>query len=176
MNTGQSLLTILSMLLLSIIILRVNKTILFSDTVVSSSKLSLTAISLATSELEEIKSNAFDEYTVKNIANNLSQLSLASNFGPQKDSNNELYSTQFDDVDDYNGFDTTVSVLVDPYNSKLKPERYRIQCSVVYVSSTNPNAVSSSPTWNKKITVTVSDSLMTDTIKESSIFSYWFFR
>ena len=158
------------MLLLSVLVLRVNRTILSSGTVVSSSKLGLTATSLAMSYMDEIKSKAFDEYTVGKAASDSTKFTSANNLGPET---SETYSTKFDDIDDYNGFDTTIAVQVD---TNFKPDTFEICCSVVYVSTSNPNIISGTQTWSKKISVYVTNDLMTDTVKVSNIFSYWAFR
>ena len=81
MNTGQGLLTILSMLLLSSLILRVNSTNMSSGNVVIRSKYSTEALSVAETRLEEItgnsgntgKSKAFDEFTVHTNLSSLNQ-------------------------------------------------------------------------------------------------------
>ncbi len=170
MNTGQSLLTIGAMLLLSILILRVNNTFLSTGTVISQSKLGMIASSIANSKLDEIKTKAFDEYTVSNVADQLSDLE------PPNSLNKETGETypNFDDVDDFNKFARDDTIQVDP---GMKPEIFHDSCSVVYVSSSNPDAAyTASSTWNKKITVFVTHKLMSDTIKMSTIYSYWDFK
>ena len=174
MNTGEILLTIGAMLLLSILVLRVNNTLFNSGTVVTNSKLGLTAISLAQSRLEEIKSKAFDDKTVSATVSSTSSLTPAGSLGHES---GETYPN-FDDIDDYNGFTTTDTVQINPNLPKTgsNVEYFRESCSVVYVQSNSPDVTSSSQTWNKKITVSVTNSMMSDTITSSTVFSYWVFR
>ena len=174
MNTGQSILTIGAMLLLSVLILRVNGSINSSGQYVSTSKIGLTAISLAQSRLEEIKSKAFDEKTVSNVQSSTSNLTSPAKLGPDA---GESYPN-FDDIDDYNGFTWTDTVQVDPNlpKSGSNVEYFNESCSVVYVPSTPPFSTSNTQTWNKMITVSVTHKMMTDTITISTIFSYWVFR
>ncbi len=173
MNTGQSILTIMAMLLLSILVLRVNNTFLSTGTVISDSQLGLIATSIAESRLAEIKSKAFDEYTAKgNIPDNnyVSELSSPRNLMAE---GSESYPN-FDDVDDYNGFAANDTVLV---QAGMKPTIFRDSCAVEYVDSDNPNNVSHGiPTFNKKITVFVTNKMLPETIKISTIYSYWSFH
>ena len=173
MNTGQSILTILAMLLLSILVLRVNNTFLSTGSVLSQSKLGMIAISIANSRLAEIKSKAFDEYTAQgNIPDDNYQTELTQPNHLNKEGS-EAYPN-FDNIDDYNGFthDDTIQV-----QAEMKPEIFHDSCSVVYVTSDNPNQVSSSiPTYNKKVTVFVTHKLLPETIKISSVYSYWNFK
>ncbi len=73
MNTGQQLFSIAALLLLSLTILRVNNTILYSDEVMNNSKFAMMANSIATSLMEkasgvrsEGQSMHFDENTILN--------------------------------------------------------------------------------------------------------------
>ncbi len=163
MNTGQSLMSIGAMMLLSILVLRVNNTFQNTSSVLLDSKLGLLATSIATSQIEEISRLSFDESTVSNAVSSTSSLTPPGSLGPET---GEVYPN-FDDIDDFNGYTKTDSSMTAIFN---------ISCSVQYVSSTSPDVVSSSPTWNKKISIFVSSPSMRDTIKMSTIYSYWFFR
>ena len=163
MNTGQSLLSIGAMMLLSILVLRVNNTFTNTSTVLQDSKLGILATSIATSQIEEISRLAFDECTDSNSTNSLSSLTPPASLGPEP---GETYPN-YNDVDDYNGFTKTDTSMTAVFN---------ISCSVVYVSDTNPDVASSVPTWNKKITITVTSPSLIDTIRASTIYSYWYFR
>jgi MSHA pilin protein MshD len=174
MNTGQSILTIGAMLLLSVLVLRVNSTLFYSGNVVSTSKLGLIAISLAQSRLEEIKSKAFDETSVSSAISSTSSFTTAAKLGPD---GTETYPN-FDDIDDYNGFTKADTIIINPNlpKSGSNLEYFNESCSVVYVTSANPDVVYGTQTWNKRITVYVAHKLSTDTIKVSTVFSYWVFR
>ncbi|MDX1700069.1 MAG: hypothetical protein R3250_05590, partial [Melioribacteraceae bacterium] len=59
---------------------------------------------------------------------------------------------------------------------------FNLKSTVEYVKPNNPDVISSTPTWHKKITVYItSNSLINeegvqDTVVLSSVFSYWHFR
>ena len=76
MNTGQSLLALGAILLLSFISLNFNSTILQNTTVETENKVYLTAFSLGDDLIEEIKQKAFDEKTVDFQAINQNQLTV----------------------------------------------------------------------------------------------------
>ena len=163
MNLGQSLLSIGALILLSILVLRVNNSFANTSTVLQNSKLGILATSVATSQIEEISRLAFDECTDSNSTNSLSSLTPAGSLGPET---GEVYPN-FNDIDDYNGYTKTDTSMTAVFN---------ISCKVEYVTDTNPNVASAVPTWNKKITITVSSPSMIDTIRASTIYSYWYFR
>lgn len=164
MNTGQSLITIAAMMLLSILVLRINNTILNTGRIVQGTRFGLLATSMATSMMEEISSKSFDEYTTNNNATSLSQLTSPSKLGPES---GDVYPN-YDDVDDYNGYSRV--------DSTMPSAIFKISCVVYYVASTTPDVISNTATWNKKITVTVSSVSMPDTVRMATVFSYWYFR
>ena len=163
MNTGQSLFSIGALLLLSISILRVNNSILTTNTIMQDSKLGVLGISLATSLIEEANRKAFDAASAEDAVNNLGDLTLPTSLGPALGETPDL----FNDFDDYNGF-----VKLDTINAI----DYKLNCSVNYVSPSDVNGVSPLATWHKKITVLISSSFMHDTLSFSSVYSYWHFR
>lgn len=162
--------TILSMVLLSVLILRVNNTFLTTGSVLVDSKFVITATSLATSQLQDITGLAFDNYTASGSTTNLSDLTSPGLLGSES---GETSDSLYNDIDDYNGWSKIVPIVME--NNK-PAENFRVACKVVYVSSSNPDVTSSVATWNKKITVTVSNPFMPDTVKVSTIYSYWVFR
>lgn len=164
MNTGQMLITVAALALLSVVILRVNNGYLSTNSIMYESKFGVLAVSLATSMLEEASGKAFDEATVQNPTNDLSDLTSYGSFG--KDSY-EAYPA-FDDFDDYDGYSRI--------DSTLPSARFNIDCSVYYINPTDPNGSTSSKTWHKKLTVKVSSPSMEDTVQMSTVFSYFFYR
>lgn len=164
MNTGQSLFSISALLLLSLTILRVNANILTTDGVMQDSKLGVLAISLATSMMEEASKKAFDAASANDAVVNLSDLTPPGSLGP----GNGETADNFNDFDDYNGYSRHVS--------GLPSAEFDISCLVNYINPNDPNGIASTTTWNKKITVTVTSPSMKDTIRLSSIYSYWHFR
>lgn len=162
MNTGQMLLTLGALILLSSLVLRFNRAVLTSDDVMYNSKFNVLASSLAMSLIEEAKGKAFDEKTTAAGVNNVSQLSAEL-----KAESGEVYP-DFDDFDDFNNF-----VKVD---STLPSAVFYVTSKVHYVSMTNPEVISSLPTWRKAITVTVMSPSMNSPVQLSSIYTYWYYR
>ena len=81
MNTGQSLFSIGALLLLSVSILRVNNSILTTDTIMQDSKLGVLGISIATSLIEEANRKAFDAASVEDAVDNLGDLTPPNSLG-----------------------------------------------------------------------------------------------
>jgi hypothetical protein len=79
----------------------------------------------------------------------------------------EVYP-DFDDIDDFNNLTTTVYIA--------GVDTMRIHSTVAYVSPSNPDLLLTTRTWHKKLTVYVTGSATRDTVRISSIFSYWWFR
>jgi MSHA pilin protein MshD len=166
MNTGQSLFSIGALLILSLTILKMNNFILANDTVMQDSKLGILAVSLATSLIEEASKKAFDANTVSNeviACSLLTNYPLGRGVGEIKDS-----SITFNDFDDYEGYEYH-------YNN-LPSAKYELKCTVYYVSPNNPETKVSYRTWHKKMDVSVTSESMKDTVRMSTIYSYWHFR
>ena len=163
MNSGQMMLTIGAMILLSAIVLRVNNNFLSTNDVMMESKFGVLATSLAQSIIEEASNKAFDAQTEGNAIHDVSLLTSSNGLGPAA---NEHYP-DFNDFDDFNGYTKDIT--------NLPSANFHISCAVCYINAANPDVVSNNRTWNKKITVTVTSPSSTDTVKISSIFSYWYF-
>ena len=164
MNTGQMLMTIGAMILLSTLILRVNSNFAGNTTTVYDSKFAILGTSVGASVIEEAMGKAFDEATVDTSASSLSDLTAHNKLGPET---GEVYPN-FDDFDDYNGY-TKI-------DSTMPSAVFKINCVVSYVNPNTPDANSSTATWTKKISVSVTSISMKDTVKLSSLFSYWIFN
>ncbi len=164
MGTGQTMMTLGALMLMSALILRINGSLLFSDSEMYDSKFGVLAVSLATSIIEEANSKTYDEATSLVSIVNVNDLTSTENLGPEW---GESYP-DFDDFDDFDGFariDSTIPSAI-----------FSMSCDVDYVASNNLDGISNSPTWHKRITVAVTSQSMEDTIRLQSIFSYWFFR
>ena len=151
-------------MLLAVMILRVNNTILTTNSVLLETKFGVLATSLATSIIEEATGKAFDQNTYNNSISQLSDLTSPSGLGP---GNGETYAN-FNDVDDFNGY-TKV-------DSSLPSAVFYLKTNVAYVQPTSPDLPVNTRTWHKRITVTVSTPSSQDTFRISSVVSYWFFR
>jgi hypothetical protein len=165
MNQGQSLLSIGALFLLSITVLRVNNTILQTDSVMQESKFGILATSIATSLIEKASKKSFDANTVENSVSTLSELTTASGLGHNSGENPPDNCNDFDDFDGYTEEITNLPSAV-----------FNVSCEVCYVDPANPDGKLTTQSWNKKMTVTVSSPSSQDTIRLSTIYSYWHFR
>ena len=163
MNTGQSLFSVGALLLLSLCILRVNNSILTTDVIMQDSKLGVLAVSLASSLIEEASKKAFDAATADDAVTYLSELTSPYGLGHGAGETPENYN----DFDDYNGYTKDESINnID----------YKLACTVQYIDEDNPEGYVMTKTWHKKLTLNISSPLMSDTLKFSTIYSYWHFR
>ncbi len=170
MNTGHSMLAVGAMLLLSMTILGVNGKFLNTSSVLYNTKFGVLAVSLGTSIIEEANGKAFDLAVSEDAITDINLLTAPQSLGA---ASGEVYPN-FNDFDDFNGFTKTVT--------NMPSAEFKILCSVKYVSEANPSIVSSVRTWHKRIDVSVTSESMKnanneqDTIKLSSVYSYWYFR
>lgn len=178
MGLGQTLLTIMALMLMGRLILTVNRTVLEVGSTKDVAEYRITATSLGTSMLEYAHDLAFDEATVDTFltTSQVSSLTAPSSFGAETGESSYLL---FDDIDDYHNF-----VRVDTIpNSAIFFTTARID----YISVTPPTSytITTTKTFNKMITVYVTSPYMMDysldvpvqdTLKFQSIFSYWYFR
>ena len=82
--------------------------------------------------------------------------------------------TDTNDFDDYNGLNGMGLVQADTMNTGLI---YYDSTRVCYVALGNLDGTSSTATWNKRLDVWVwSKDDPGDTVKMSTIYSYWWFR
>ena len=134
-----------------------------SDTLVTSQE-GINAVSIANSYVDKVSSAsiAFDQWTIANSVAPTSADSAAelSNLTALHPDAGETYQNQFNDVDDFNGLDTIVTVA-DVGN-------FHVHCDVQYYDPATDN-VTSAKTWFKRFTVTV-----TDTIPGSSMHLFQF--
>ncbi len=177
MGLGQTLLTIMALVLMGRLVLNVNSSTLDAGFTKDMAEYRITATSLGTSLLESANSLAFDEATVDTflLESQISSLTDTSSFGPDS---GEVNNTLFDDVDDYNGY-----VKIDTVqNSAI----FKVQAKVNYLDvSGSTLSVTAAKRFNKLISVYVTSDYLVDysvdpprpdTLVFKSIFSYWYFR
>ncbi|HEY4756507.1 MAG TPA: hypothetical protein VIH28_10655 [Ignavibacteriaceae bacterium] len=170
MNSGHTMLAVGAMLLLSVTILGINGKFLNTSSVLYNTKFGVLAVSLGTSIIEEANGKAFDLAVSEDAITDINLLTAPQSLGA---ASGEVYPN-FNDFDDFNGFTKTVT--------NMPSAEFKILCSVKYVSEANPSIVSSVRTWHKRIDVSVTSESMKnanneqDTIKLSSVYSYWYFR
>ena len=161
MNTGQMMITLAAIVLLSMVILRVTTNFLTTDDVLMESKFGVLGISLATSMMEEATGKAFDEESDSGSILTLADLSA---IGPDA---GEVYPN-FDDFDDYDGL-----VKMD---STMPAAIFKVICKVNYVNKANLDGISIAKTWHKKMQLFITSESSADTIKMETIYSYFFYR
>lgn len=171
MGTGQMMLTLGAVILLSFLILRFNGTTMTAQEMTIDSKMGILAISVANSYIDVAKRLAYDEVVLDTTKPNILLSDLTSTLGPEL---GESYPN-FDDFDDYNLngvviVDTTT--LINPSKS-LKATPFYITSTVYYINTANPDIPSMVKTWNKRMDVKVWTDGLIDTVRMSIISSMW---
>ncbi|MCW8849082.1 MAG: hypothetical protein OQJ81_03810 [Melioribacteraceae bacterium] len=170
MNSGQMLITMSAMVLLSIVILNVNRNSLMNTVAMDESKYQLLAVSLGTAIIEEAFSKPFDERTANNLTADTT-LVLSVNLGPDLSENT---IADFDDFDDFNNYKgSTVG------DTTFQSARMYYRCKVHYVDPDVSLDSVASRTWHKKITVYISSPFIEDSttnVVMTKINSHYFFR
>lgn len=160
----QMLLTIGAVILMGLTVITVNATFSQHGMVLERTEVGVYATSLATSVIQEATGKAFDEATVDSVVATTGDFTHPGNLGPES---GESYPA-FDDFDDYNGMVRTVDMQ--------GTDIFTIMTSVQYVQDSNPSSMSVNRTYHKRIDIAVAGSLSADTVRMSSIYSYWSFR
>ena len=172
MTTGQSLLSIGAIMLLTFLILRFNSIQLTSAEAAYNAKFGIVANSLANSLIEEAKDKLFDAVvfdTTKTIASPSDfSPSASTNFGPEA---GEVYPN-FDDFDDYHNLFVLDSLSLKNPTTGLATA-FEIRSNIDYVTDANPDVKSGIKTYHKRMTVSVFSDAMIDTVKISTVFSFW---
>ena len=168
MNTGQLLLSLGAIMLLSLVVLRQNGDYLGTGDSLLESKLGIMAVSEAASTMEQVSRLAFDEHSKDSTFTGLlSDLTPPGALGPDA---GEDSVQKFNDIDDYNGYTRFDQTDVGDF---------QIRCRVAYIDPSSPDVdYTAGPTWHKKVTVTVfgPQPALKDSIQYSTILSYWSFR
>lgn len=170
MNSGHSVMAVGAMLLLSLTILGLNGRFLSTSSVLYNTKFGILAVSLGTSIIEEANSKPFDLAGTSDAISDVSLLTSPGGLGPASGE----YYPDFNDFDDFNGYTRHVS--------NLPSAEFDIACEVHYVSDSDPSVIVYTRTWHKRIDVYVTSPSMRnannvqDTIKLTSVYSYWYFR
>lgn len=163
----QMILAIGAMIFLAMVIITVNANILTTEEVLYDSNFGILATSIGSSIIEEANKKYFDDLTDTVVAKSTSDLVSVQNLGIEGGEDPNDYET-WDDFDDFNGY-TFVE-------NSLPSAIFNVECEVVYVDPANPDVASLTQEWSKKLTVRVSSPSMIDTVVQSTIYSYWWFR
>jgi len=175
MNTGQMMLTIAAMFLLSMVILTNNRGFLTTSTTMYQSRYDIIGVSLGTSIIEDATGLPFDEQTVGKAITSPNSLTASTALGIDG-TETRTRPDLFDDFDDYNCYKTSPKLDSLVIQGTTKKMYFNSYCRVDYVAQDAPNTITTNKTYFKKISVKVYAPGMTDTVRLSSVYSYWYFR
>lgn len=161
MGSGNQLLTIAGIFLLSILILNSNKANTERAMTLYTTGSVIDANGVAQSFLDEIQCKAFDETTVYKAVWSADSLTLRNDLGTEF---GETQNTDFDDIDDYNNYSTTITL--DEFGD------FNVITRVEYVESMNPELISNIPTYSKRVEVAITNFSYPDTLKFYQVISY----
>lgn len=161
MNTGQTLLVTVGLLLFTIFVLTVYRTTTSRFAFAIANEALLTGSGIAQSLIDEISVKNFDEKTINKVVSIPDSLTPPNLLGPDA---GETDVSKFDDVDDYKGYHRTETLA--------RLGNFDSWVNVYYVNPNNPDQMSLSRTFAKKVEVFVRNNFVTDTIKMYRIISY----
>lgn len=154
---------ILAMMLLGTLSLSVNSTLINSSSTGLEMEAGLDALSYSQSLMDEILSKDFDEKTIEERAFSYSDITSIANLGtdageaftlPDSSASDSFQSKlKYDDVDDYNNYTRMIM------NSRL--DKFTITVKTEYVQEDHPDVLASTPTFYKRISLTISNPYMT---------------
>ena len=187
MTLGQSMLVIGALTLLGILVLNANSTILQTNNTMDTSEFGITAVSLATSLVEEAMGKMFDEVVTDSTAGAItdsSQLTPIGSLGPDGGESYRSATKDFDDFDDFNRLflvyksnvgNDTASTPGSSWETVVPGIRakYFVKARVYYVSVGALDDTANHRTFNKKIVVTVTSTGSKDTLTFPAVMSYW---
>ncbi len=116
---------------------------------------------IAQGMIDNILTRAFDETTVSSSVSSTSSLTSSANLGPDAGENNIF---MFDDIDDFKNYSAV--------DSSTRLSNYNVSVDVNYVVNLNPENNSLSPTFAKRIDVSITGMYLTDTLTLFHIVTY----
>jgi hypothetical protein len=178
--------------LLGILVLNSNRTVLETNETQNMSEFGISAVSLATSLVEEAQGKMFDEVISDSsisVLTNPSQLTPPNGgVGFMHDAGEVYRGSLGTDFDDFDDFDSLKIIFKSPLDSTVYPNAthtftvdgiratYIVETSVRYVADTDLDTPVSYRTWHKRLLVKVKTSdkyAMKDSLLYPSIMSYW---
>ena len=165
MTNLQMLLALGAMMLLTILLLNVNRNSLAVEDVMYDSNFGITATSIASSIIEDASKKRFDKVTAE--------------YDPTDSTYTAVYDPTYFTPAGSLGIDSG-EVITDPktfndFDDTMPSAVFSVLCKVNYVNETALDDSVNTQTFHKKITVRVWSKSMSDTIVISSIYSYWNF-
>ncbi len=183
MTLGQSMMVIVAMALLGFLALSANSSVMESTDISDASDFGVTAVSLATSIIQEAMAKDFDQ-TVSTVGNVTDSSTFTGVSSLGRDAL-ERYRDPYHDFNDFDDFNNLFLCYTSPLDPTSEPgadstivvpgirARYLIHVAVKYVSSDSLERVRPWPTWNKLMVVTVTRPASKDTVRVPSVMSYW---
>lgn len=159
MGSNQTILVLGGIILFSYLILSFNNASIIQLNMSLENEAIISATAVGQSIIEEIQTRAYDETTVSNYVGDTDDLSkqLGKDMG-------EATPNQFDDIDDFNDINRTETLgRLGDFTARIK---------VYYVNRNNPNSKSFSPTFSKRIDVTVKNLYLPDSVMITNVVSY----
>ena len=161
MSSGQQILTIFAIVILTILIINVYNSQSTREGMLLSNEAIITGTGIAQSLLNESQAKAFDEKTVNQGVADTDSLTLPNSLGPDA---GEIISTQFDDIDDYNNYTRSDSLgRLGLFNTKVE---------VYYIDKLSPGVKSYTQTFTKEIDISLTNFSFPDTIKFYQLIVY----
>ena len=166
MNTGQTLISFGAMILLTTVILNMNRTITDGEDYLNQTRFGLEAIAITTSMIEEISQLPFDEESLDTmkVEKIVTDFTPVSDLGPDAGETGPYF---FDDVDDFKNF-----AKVETTQQNI----YQVFCDVNYVTGTNPDVPVNIRTFYKKISISVVTPFYEDTTTMDYVHGFWYFN
>jgi len=157
----ERLLVLGGLVLFAILVLSFTRSSLSHTESTLNNEAMVTAVALGQSMIEEIQSRAYDENTIATSIVSTSGLSSSASLGAET---GESISTNYDDIDDYDGITRTQSL------DRLG--NFSISVDVYYINYSNPDVKVTSKTFNKRIDINIYNTYMADTLTINKIISY----
>jgi hypothetical protein len=161
MNSGNQLLSIAAIFLLQLLLMNANKHNIERMQLKNTNTAVIAASSVAQSMIEEIQQKAFDENTVSKSVLNDADLTDLSNLGTDT---GELSNTQFDDIDDYNGYVTE--------DSLENIGKFQVSVEVNYRINMHTDQLSIKPSFVKLISISVDNFSLSKPLKYYQVIAY----
>jgi hypothetical protein len=161
MNSGNQLLSIAAIFLLQLLLMNANKHNIERMQLKNTNTAVIAASSVAQSMIEEIQQKAFDENTVSKSVLNDADLTDLSNLGTDT---GELSNTQFDDIDDYNGYVTE--------DSLENIGKFQVSVEVNYRINMYTDQLSIKPSFVKLISISVDNFSLSKPLKYYQVIAY----
>lgn len=153
MNDGQLITLLGAIVLLSILVLNVNRTILSATDHKLQAETIIASTSVGQQVIDLISSKNFDESAITEDVTDVTSFTHAASLGPEYGEN---YNT-YDDIDDYHNYG---GIIATPRMGNCT-----VKVAVNYVNQDQPDIVSAVQTYTKRVEVKVYNVILPDTLR-----------